>query len=116
MIKDPDEEMFESHFKRPSKKEIDDLFDSGALPTNATSNNDHSMEKIIPKPKKQELETPVTLENQYIHIRDKMRDKELSLTDITSEERSIIKQYLKLQSSSLIEGKYPSHVEGLNRV
>jgi hypothetical protein len=48
VIKDPDEEMFESNFKRPSKKEIDYLFDSHALPTNATSNNDHSMEKIIP--------------------------------------------------------------------
>ena len=49
MIKDPDEEMFESHFKRPTQQDIDDLFDSGSAPllqTNATSNNDHSMEKV----------------------------------------------------------------------
>jgi hypothetical protein len=61
VFKDPDEEMFESQFKRPTQQEIDDLFD-GATPnthiaTNSTSKNDHSMEyhDVTSSPKKEVL-------------------------------------------------------------
>jgi hypothetical protein len=37
------------------------------------------------------------------------------LTDITPEERLIVKKYLKAMSTSLVESKYPSKVSGLTR-
>ena len=56
------------------------------------------------------------LEARYIGIRERMTEKELSLTDLTLPERAIIKEYLKKMSTSLVESKYPSKVDGLNNV
>lgn len=66
---------------------------------------------IIPaKPDEQKA-----LEIKYIAVRDKIREKELSLSDITPDERIVIKKYLKAMSASLVESKYPSKVTGMNR-
>jgi hypothetical protein len=45
-----------------------------------------------------------------------MTVEELSLTDLTLQDRAVIKEYLKKMSASLVESKYPSKVDGLNKV
>ena len=35
---------------------------------------------------------------------------------MTQQDRAVIKEYLKKMSTSLVESKYPSKVDGLNKV
>lgn len=67
-------------------------------------------------PKEAVIPDEKLLEARYIAIRDRMTEKEMSLTDLTQQERAVIKEYLKKMSTSLVESKYPSKVDGLNKV
>jgi hypothetical protein len=46
-------------------------------------------------------------EAKYLAAVQRTIDHELSITDLTQEERSHIKEYLKIQKESFVKSKYP---------
>ena len=47
------------------------------------------------------------LEQKYIAVCQKMNENELSIVDLTEEEREAVKKYLKIQSETRVKSKYP---------
>jgi len=95
------------------KEKVDELFDVVPPVSTNYDSADKSMSYI------EETKPPVTLQtldSDVVKILDKLKSQELSLTQLSPEERSVIKRYINIQVTSVVNSKYPQKIAGLNEV
>jgi hypothetical protein len=102
------------------REKVDALFDSGPAPTRHDG-VDKSME-FVEESKIEQLHRPQpalnlqSLDGEFTGVLEKIRNQELSLANLSQEERSVIKRYLNIQLRSVVDSKYPAKIEGLTDV
>ncbi len=47
------------------------------------------------------------IESKYFEVMEKLTDKELCFTDLSTEERQVVRNYLKIQADVAVKSKYP---------
>ena len=102
------------------REKVDALFDCAPAPTRHDG-LDKSKESVE-ESKREHLHRPQaalklkSLDGEFTGVLEKLRNQELSLANLSHEERSVIKRYLNIQVRSIVDSKYPAKIEGLTDV